>query len=180
MSLWERLPLGKLNMLSNPLKKIEALARTGGLSNFIFFFFDQLGKDLLSAVNSTRISGIIPSSLNSTFITLIPKRDKPQTFADFRPISLCNLLYKLLSKVIATRIKPFLDVGISQEQFGFLKNRQIVEPIGIVQEVLHSIKSKHICAFIIKLDLIKAFDRVNWTFIRLLLIQIGAPLQLVN
>ena len=93
---------------------------------------------------------------------------------------MCNLLYKPISKVIATRIKPFLDVGISQEQFGFLKNRQIVDPIGIVQESLHSIKSKHLCAFILKLDLIKAFDRVNWTFICLILIQIRAPLQLVN
>ena len=136
--------------------------------------------DLLSAIDSTRVTGNIPSYLNSTFIALIPKKDKPQTFADFRPISLCNLLYKLISKVIAVRVKPFLDSGISQEQYGFLKNRQIVDPIGIVQESLHSIKSKNLCAFILKLDLIKAFDRVNWTFIRLILIHIGAPLQTVN
>ena len=136
--------------------------------------------DLLSAIDSTRVTGNIPSYLNSTFIALIPKKDKPQTFADFRPISLCNLLYKLISKVIAVRVKPFLDSGISREQYGFLKNRQIVDPIGIVQESLHSIKSKNLCAFILKLDLIKSFDRVNWTFIRLILIQIGAPLQTVN
>ena len=56
----------------------------------------------------------------------------------------------------------------------------IFDKLNVVKEALHTIKSKHLCAFIIKLDLIKAFDRVNWTFIRLLLIQIGAPLQLVN
>ena len=55
-----------------------------------------------------------------------------------------------------------------------------MEPIGIVQEALHSIKTKNSCALILKLDLVKAFDRVNWTFIRLVLIQIGIPLLAVN
>ena len=77
-------------------------------------------------------SGTIPEILNTTYITLIPKVDKPIGFHEYRPISLCNLLYKLISKVIAVRLKPFLDSGISQEQYGFLKNRQIVDPIGIV------------------------------------------------
>ena len=92
----------------------------------------MLGEELLSVVDFTRVSGCIPPSLNFTFLTLIPKRDKPTSFPDFRPISLCNLLYKLISKVIAVRLKPFLDSHISIEQFGFLKNHQIVESIGIV------------------------------------------------
>ena len=121
-------------------------------------------------------TGCISPSLNSTFLSLIPKKDKPSTFANFRPISLCNLLYKLIAKVIAVRLKPFLDTHISKEQYGFLKNRQIIDPIGIVQESLHSIKTKNLCAFLLKIDLIKAFDRVNWTFIRLILLQIGVPL----
>ena len=73
-----------------------------------------------------------------------------------------------------------MDSGISQEQFGFLKDRQIFEPIGIVQEVLHSVKTKNLCAFVLKLDLSKAFDRVDWTYVRLILIQIGIPLLTVN
>ena len=83
-------------------------------------------------MDSTRVLGLIPSSLNLTFLALILKMDKPQTFVDFRPISSCNLLYKLIAKVIAVRLKPFLDLGISPEQFGFLKGRHIIEPIGIV------------------------------------------------
>ena len=78
------------------------------------------------------------------------------------------------------RLKPFLDSHISIEQFGFLKNCQIVEPIGIVQEALHSVKTNNSCALILKLDLVKAFDRVNWSFIRIILIQIGVPLLAVN
>ena len=78
------------------------------------------------------------------------------------------------------RLKPFLDASISPQQFGFLKNRLIQEPIAITQEVLHSVNSKNKAAIILKLDLSKAFDRVKWTFIRLLLIQIGVPLIGVN
>ena len=76
---------------------------------FFLHFFDLVGKDLLSAVDCARISGHITPSVNSTFLALIPKKDKPVTFVDFRPISLCNLVYKLISNIIAVRLKPFLD-----------------------------------------------------------------------
>ena len=78
------------------------------------------------------------------------------------------------------RLKPFLDASISPQQFGFLKNRQILDPIAITQEVLHTVKTRKRCALILKLELAKYFDRVNWTFIHLILIQIGVPLVGVN
>ena len=59
-------------------------------------FFDLMGRDLLKVVDCSRKYGRITPSLNSTFLSLIPKKDKPTTFADFRPISLCNLIYKLI------------------------------------------------------------------------------------
>ena len=55
-----------------------------------------------------------------------------------------------------------------------------MEPVGIRQESLHSIKTKKRCAIVLKLDLVKAFDRVNWTYLRLILLQIGIPLKGVN
>ena len=78
------------------------------------------------------------------------------------------------------RLKPFLDSSISSQQFGFLNKRQIFEPIAIAQEVLHTVKIHKRSALILKLDLSKAFDRVNWTFVRLILIQIGVPIVGVN
>ena len=134
----------------------------------------------MNLVEYSRLSGRFLTSLNSNFITLIPKKDKPSTFADFRPISLCNLIYKLIAKVVAQRLKPFLDKFISPQQFAFLKNHQISEPIVITQEVLHSVKSRNKSVLVLKLDLTKAFDRVNWSYIKLILMQIGMPLEGVN
>ena len=105
--------LGEIELSLNSFKKDCSPSPDGWLVEFYLNYFDLLGPDLLSAVDSTRISGFIPPSLNSTFLALIPKKDKPRTFADFRPISLCNLLYKLIAKVIAGRIKPFLYLCIS-------------------------------------------------------------------
>ena len=121
--------------------------------------------------------GKISGALNSTFLTLIPKCEKPVSFADFWPISLCNLVYKVISKIVALRLKPILNRSLSVQHFGFLKDRQITEHVGITQELLHSIKTKNSNVLVLKLDLVKDFDRVNWTFIRLLLIQIGIPLM---
>ena len=119
-------------------KKDKSPVPNGWPVEFFIYFFDLVGWDLLKVVECSRISGRIAPSLNSTFLALIPKKDKTTTFADFMLMSLCNLNYKLISKIIAVRLKPHIDSHISQEQFGFLKNRQIVEPIGITQEILHS------------------------------------------
>lgn len=73
-------------------------------------------------------------SFNTTFLVLIPKVDKGDSFGDLRPISLCNYMYKIISKVVAIRLKKFLSKVISAKQFSFL------EAIGTAQEALHSIK----------------------------------------
>ena len=70
--------------------------------------FDVLGRDLLRVVEDSRINGKIPVVFNSTFIALIPKIDTPKSFDDFRPIYLCNFIYKIISNIISTRIKKIL------------------------------------------------------------------------
>jgi hypothetical protein len=89
-------------------------------------------------VEESRLLGFIPGALNSTFLTLIPKVNKPRLFGDFRPISLCNLSYKIISKLIANHIKPFLSRSLSEEQLGFLQGRQIQDAIGTVHECILS------------------------------------------
>jgi hypothetical protein len=79
-------------------------------------------------------------TFNATiFIALIPKMDYPRSFDDFHPISLCDYIYKIITKVIARRLESILSNAILMEYFGFLENKQIHEAVGVVQEGLHSI-----------------------------------------
>jgi hypothetical protein len=87
--------------------------------------------------------------------------------ADFRPISLCNVIYKIISKCIANRLKPHLPDYIHPSQQAFIEGRRISDNIIVAQEITHSFqlaKWKH-KAFMLKIDLAKAFDRLEWSFI---------------
>lgn len=143
-------------------------------------FFDIMGEDIRLAVEESWKFGTVFGALNSTYLTLIPKTSHPDSYNDFRPIALCNLVYKVIAKIIADRIKPFLSKYISMEQYGFLQGRQIHDAVGVAQEILHSVKLKRLEALILQLDLVKAYDRVNWDFLRLILIQIGLPWQVMK
>jgi hypothetical protein len=90
--------------------------------------------DILKVIEESRINGFIHPSFNATFIALIPKQGAPESLDDYRPISLCNCIYKIIAKGISRRIKGILSNKISQEQFGFLEGRQIHEAIGVSQE----------------------------------------------
>eukprot|EP00253_Pinus_taeda_P009518 PITA_09518 len=92
---------------------------------FYLVFYDLLGNDLLQVIEECRTIRKLYNAINSTFIALIPKSDSPSSFNNFRPISLCNCLYKIIAKIIANRIRPILSQSISPEQFAFLENRQI-------------------------------------------------------
>jgi hypothetical protein len=87
--------------------------------------------DLLKVVDEFRASGRMLASFNFTFITIIPKSYNPQSYDDFRPISLCNCIYKVVAKVISRRIKNILSNSISSEQFGFMEGRKIHEAIRV-------------------------------------------------
>jgi hypothetical protein len=172
--------LQEISVALKSFSKDKSPGPDGWTVEFYLHFFDLVGPDLLELVEDNRLRGKVIGAINSTFLTLIPKSDIPTTFGDFRPISLCNLCYKLISKIIATRIKPFLSRILSIEQLGFLKGRQILDAIDTAQECLHNIKAKKSKAIILKLDLKKAFDCIDWDFIRLVLVQTGFNQQLIK
>ena len=147
---------------------------------FYLGFYDLIGKDLLMVVEESRREGFIHAPLNSMFIDLIPKKDNPGKFEDFKPISLCNCLYKIISKIIAKMLKGDISKHISKDQFRFLEGRQIHEAIGVAQEGLHNIKSRKLKGAVLKIDLSKAYDRVNWLYIRLLLTHLGFQIEFIR
>jgi len=105
-------------------------------------FFDIMGSDLLVVVEESRLTNRVYGSLNATFVALILKESKPVSFNDFRHIALCNFAYKVISKIIASRLKEKLASCISEEQFGFLKDRLISYVVGLADECMHSVKTK--------------------------------------
>ncbi|KAH9717652.1 reverse transcriptase domain-containing protein [Citrus sinensis] len=110
------------------------------------------------------------SQLNHTYIALIPKVHKPRKVTEFRPISLCNVIYRLIAKTIANRMKPILAQIISPNQSAFIPNRLITDNIIIGYECLHKIrhsKGKRNGLVALKLDISKAYDRMEWEFFEL-------------
>ena len=83
----------------------------------------------------------MPREVNSSLIVLIPKISNPTPVQHFRPISLCNVVYKIISKLLVAKLRPHLDKIISPAQSAFIPNRWIAENQVIVQEILHSFKT---------------------------------------
>ena len=108
-------------------------------------------------------------AFNVTFLTLIPKEEGVESSDKFRPIALCNVIYKIISKVIANRLKPLLPKLIRPEQSRFVEGRQILDGVILVHEVLHSLKIMRQPGMMIKLDIAKAYDKLNWHFMEKML-----------
>ena len=123
---------------------------------------------------------ICDNTFNNTFISLIPKKGRATNLEDYRPISLFNVVYNIIAKIISNRVKGILSNMINDEQFAFLVKRQIHDPISISQEILHSVKTRKIPAVIIKVYLSKEYNHINWARIRLILVQIGFEMSMVN
>lgn len=121
-------------------------------------------------------------AVNQTCITLIPKVKKPSTMKQFRPISLCNTIYKIVSKTIAIRLREVLPPIISEEQSAFIKGRLITDNVMITYELLHKLRGKrsrkHGCS--LKLDMSKTYDGVNWDFIELMMRKMRFPAAMIN
>jgi hypothetical protein len=121
----------------------------------------DLYKMILKSQNFQKIGG----NTNSAFLALIPKEKGAKDFNCFRPISLCNIGYKLITNVIANRMKGILLAIISENQGGFVKGRQLADNYTLVQEAIHSSHLRNEKGMVIQLDLANAFDRVRLSFL---------------
>jgi hypothetical protein len=143
--------------------------------NFLFIkkAWNIIGEDIIQMVDDFYWINLLPAGINSTFVTLISKIKGANKLSDFRPISLVGSLYKIISKILATRLKHVVPEVISHHQNAFIKGRQILDSVLIANEVLSFIKKKKGKAYLFKLDFHKAFDSVLWEYINEIMASMG-------
>lgn len=112
-----------------------------GLDGFNVDFFkscwDIVKKDILRVVEDSRLNKTTLKALNTSFISLIPKQENAQIPERFRPIALCNLVYKIISKVVSNGLKPLLRMLVSGEESSYVEGRKILDNIIQAHEVVH-------------------------------------------
>jgi hypothetical protein len=157
-----------------------------GLDGFPAGFYQKswkyIGKSVCNFIKSLWCNPNQVSEINLTDICLVPKVQEPQFVNQFRPISLCNTLYKILSKVIVNRLKGCIADIVSPYQTGFIPGRSIHENIVVAQEMIHSMNRANgrMGYFAIKVDLAKAYDKLSWNFIHMTLREVGIPVEMIN
>jgi len=162
--------------VSEVIKEIQngkAPGLDGFNGNFLKACWNIVKQDILNLVEDCRMNRTILKVLNTSIISLIPKQDNAQTPDRFIPIALCNVVYKIISKVVANRIKPLLPSLVSVEQSGYVEGKQILNNVIQAHEVVNSLSRNRKAGMIMQLDVAKAYDKLNWTDIRKVLIAFG-------
>ena len=147
--------------------KLNKSPGNDGLSaEFYTTFWFQIGKDLVEALNEAYERGNLTASQKQGVITLIEKDGKdPLYIKNYRPITLLNVDYKILSKILANRMKTVLSEIIHFDQVGYMENRNIGEAVRIIDDMIfHCLTNKFDC-FMLAVDFEKAFDSVSHVFL---------------
>ncbi|XP_075483594.1 uncharacterized protein LOC142523746 [Primulina tabacum] len=148
-----------------------------GMSIFFFQkYWDVIGDEVTEVVLKILNDGVDIADWNATVVTLVPKTQNPMTLKDFRPISLCNVCYKIVARSLTNRLRPILKKTVNEFQSAFIPGRLISDNIILSFEALHWIRSrKHGQKGYgaLKLDMSKAYDRVEWSFLESMMLQLG-------
>jgi hypothetical protein len=161
------------------LAQMPALKAPGPNGFGVSFFnqhWDTTGDTVRGAVLNFLNNGIFDPAINATYLALIPKVSPAISVHDFRPISLCNVIYKLISKVLANRLKVVLPKVISKYQSAFVPGRLITDNILVAYETLHTMATRmkgRKGYMAIKVDMSKTYDRVEWSFLEGMMNQLG-------
>ena len=127
--------------------------------------------------------GMVPPNYNDTQIVLIPKVQNPRKIIEYKPISICNVAYKIASKAVVNRLKSVLSVIVSENQSAFTKGHFITDNVLVAFETMHHIsqkKSGRVGEMTLKLDMSKAYDRVEWTCLENVMRKMGVHQNMID
>jgi ribonuclease HI len=142
-----------------------------------------MGDEVCGAILDILNSSVMPPDLNLTHIALIPKNKNPQSVTEFRPISLYNVLYKLISKVLANRMKKIIPHIIAPTLSAFIPGRLITDNVWAAYETLHMMhtRMKGKKGFMaVKLDMSKAYDKVELRFLEAVMKHMGFNVRWIS
>ena len=150
---------------------------------FYQHFWPIVGECVTKCVLDSLNLGVTPPNFNETHIILIPKFKSPKHITEYRPISLSNVVSRIASKVLANRLKKVLPNVISETHSAFMANRLIIDNILVAFEVMHHISQKRggkVGEIALKLDMSKAYDRVEWNGLEQIMVRMGFHSRWIN
>lgn len=154
--------------------------KSPGPDGFNFHFvkasWDIINYDLLKVLEEFHSNGRFIKGSNSSFITLIPKKEGASTLNDYMPISLIGCLYKIVAKVLAKRMACVMDSIISDCQSAFVGGRIILDGVVILNEIIEEANRKKMKRAILKVDFAKAYDTIECEFVDKMLERFDFPI----
>lgn len=126
-----------------------------------------IGPSICTAVKEFFSIGKLLKQLNATALVLLPKGENPQTMRDFRPLACCNVLLKIITKVLANRLRPLLATVVSPVHGAFVEGRLLNHNVFLCQELLSKYGRKGVsprCTM--NIDIQKAYDTLSWEFLQ--------------
>ncbi|GKV45281.1 hypothetical protein SLEP1_g52387 [Rubroshorea leprosula] len=152
-------------------------SKASGPDGFNFRFikceWELIKDDVIRFLQEFHKNSKMVRGLNTSFIVLVPKSNNPQKIEEYRPISLIGVMYKILAKLLANRLKKVLHQVVGEQQTAFLSGRQLMDGVLIANEVIDKAKKKKRKTIMFKIDFEKAYDKVSWEFLEYMMQRMG-------
>ena len=164
------------------MKPYKTLGVDGLHAGFFQRFWLVVADSVKREIKEVFMKHEVPEYLKQTLIALIPKQPGPETVSQYRSISLCNTIYKVISKIIVLRLRPLLPTLISPMQTAFIEGQSGTDNVIIAQELIYSLRKRkgRTGYMVVKIDLEKAYDRLEWLFIKMVLEHFGFSESMIS